>query len=259
MSRLHCIWLVAVLAAVPAEASYFYAGGGITYTPNTGVWDGASDHIRLTSDGPTGLGDDITTVSFSFWYQPTAGDGTTREILFFGSSGNSRRLSVTHTTANRIQVIGRNSTPTDVFHLTATTTTILAGAVWYHIYVCVNLTDTGLRHIYIDGTDQTLTVGSYNTSGLIDTVGTNYFYTVGASNAGASDITGALSAVWFNDIYLDSPTTFRSGGNPVDPGSVGTNAVFWLHTGSGNDFIINSGTAGNLTLTGGLGTTTPPP
>ena len=72
-----------------------------------------------------------------------------------------------------------------------------------------------------------------------------------------NDLVANLSELWLDDIYLDSPGTFASGGHPADIGSVGTSAVWFFH-GSGSGFNVNTGTGGDPTITGTIGTTTPP-
>lgn len=258
MKRAITLLLLAVLGATCAQANLIIHRRTVAYTAGTAVYDGTNDRIEIIGS-PTGLADGGV-FSFSFWYHDDGGDGTQRELVEWATSSAAYRLRIEHTTANKIMVQARDSTPTVILQVTSTNT-ITTASGWVRISGCFNLSNTSLRKLYFGTTAETLSVTTY-TNGSIDMAGASWKYDVGTTTNGVLDITGALSEFWFDDSYLDDPTKFESGGHPISLGSdgslpTGSQPVFYLK-GDGNGWNINSGTGGNFTLTGSFGTTTPP-
>jgi hypothetical protein len=232
-----------------------------SYTANTAVFDGSADFMRLTSSGPTGLADSKV-FTLSCWVNFAGGDGVTQAIWDIGTPVTSTRLAVSKNTGNTLDIVGKNSANTGILFLT-TTKTLKATNGWTHLYICVDMANPAHRKCYFNGVADTLTVTTY-TDDTLDLVGANYTYTAGADDSGAGGLrmNAALAEVWFNDSYLDSPGHFAYAGHPISLGTAGeipleTSPVFYLK-GNGNGFNVNSGTGGNFTITGSLGTTTPP-
>jgi hypothetical protein len=171
------------------------------------------------------------------------------------------RVGVNRQSDNSIQLFARNSAEATLLNLRSTSTVTAAGG-WVHVYACIDLADTGKRKIYFNGVSDSLSVTTY-TDDTIDMADTDYRFVVAtATGLPASLATAAYAELWFNDSYLDSPSSFASGGKPISLGSdgstpTGSAPVFYLK-GDGNGFNVNSGTGGNFTITGSLGTTTPP-
>lgn len=237
-------------------------GGG--YTANTAVFDGTNDYMMMTSSGPTGLAASGTQFTFSAWVKFTGGTGSTDDTVFsFGNSAPSVRIAIYRSIANKIALFARNAAGTTILDLVGSTVIGDAGG-WLHIYACIDLTSTSLRKIYINGVAETLVVTTYNTAGIIAFTSASARYAIGSNinTTPIEKITASVAELWWNDSYLDDPTKFATGGIPISLGSDGSTPtgaapVFYL-MGSGNGFNINSGTGGNYTVTGSLGTDTPP-
>jgi hypothetical protein len=231
-----------------------------TYIACTAVFDGSNDYMSLTSSGPGGLADG-NKLTFSTWVKFNA-DGTWANIFDASTSTPAVRCLIRRNDNNTILVYGVNSAGAEILRIDTTDTFTVADG-WVHLYACIDLSDTAKRKIYKNGTPCGLTVTTYNTGGTIDFIGANFGYRWGARVDGAGDkLTAALADTWFNDDYLDNTALFASGGDPINLGywgetPTGTPPVFYFHA-SGNDFIRNFGTGGDFTLTGSLGTTTPP-
>jgi hypothetical protein len=234
---------------------------GSGYTANTAVFDGSNDYMNLASAGPTGLADGKV-FTFSSWVKLTA-NSAFHSVFDVSSNpiGGALRVLIRVNDDGTVLVFAVNSAGTEILRIT-TTQTILVASGWVHLYVCMDLTDTAKRKIYFNGSPCTLTVTTYSND-TIDLIGADHNYRVGARVASASDkLNGALAELWWNDSYLDDTTLFASGGKPISLGAdgstpTGSQPVFYLK-GSGDGFNVNSGTGGNFTITGSLGTTTPP-
>jgi len=91
--------------------------------------------------------------------------------------------------------------------VTATLTGVFTAGVWTHIAISVDTSDSGKRHVFVDGVDQTSSVTwtQYNDKELdIDgtlNVGKTY-------KPGVGDWIGCISQVYLNNVYVD-----LSGGN----------------------------------------------
>jgi hypothetical protein len=239
--------------------SWFF--GGTSYTANTAVFDGTNDYLRLTSSGPTGLADGKT-FTCSFWVDFAGADNNYQALFDICSAGGTLKLRIYRSNNNKITLLGLKSDDTTLLAMDSGAT-ILAAAGWVHVYICIDLANASNRKIYFNGSAQSIAVTTYTDDTMDLVAGASAKYTVGAE--GDDDgikLNGALCEFWFDDSYLDDPTKFASGGHPISLGSdgstpTGSAPVFYLK-GSGDGFATNSGTGGNLTLTGTLGTTTPP-
>jgi len=246
-----------LLLANTASAGWFF--GGAQYVANTAVFDGTNDHARLTSSGPTGLADGKVGF-FSAWVNMSgSSDGTQYTLFSVAPNAGGVRLFLRRTTGNKIQIEGRNAADGTILNV-STTTNFTAAAGWIWVFWTWDLTNSSLQRLYVNGAAETPTTTTH-TDDTLDIIGTNYQYTLGANGAAspATRFSGAMANVCYDDTYLDSPATFgnTTTSKPKDPGATATNAVFWL-SGNGDAFATNGGTGGGLTLTGTLGTTTPP-
>lgn len=244
--------------------SYYSISDTTSYIAKTAVFDGSNDYMTRATT-MTGLADG-NKVTFSGWVRFDGGNGTYQKLLEFATAARNVRFGVQRTDANLIHIYGYNTTPTVVLSVFSTTTVTTSDG-WTHIYICIDLSDTAKRKIYINGISDTLTVSTYDTSGTIDLEGASYYHRVGASTSndgGAAPykLNGALADYWFDDSYLDDPTLFYNSGSPVPLGGdgsipTGASPVIFFQLG-GNSFGVNYGTAGTFTVTGSLTETTPP-
>jgi hypothetical protein len=262
MARLNSI-LPLLCLALSAEAQDIFPGPimrtiGSAYTANTAVFDGSDDYMTIISSGPTGLANGKQ-VTFSTWVKFSA-DNSFEAIAVFASSVGATRFAVFRNNSNQFYIYGQSAVPADVLYLVGTTSVTISSG-WVHLYICVDLADTAKRKMYINGVAETLTVNTYSDVAL-GLVGASFKYRIGADGVVANLLSGAVTELWFDDSYLDDTTKFASGGKPISLGSdgslpTGSSPVFYLK-GSGDGFNVNSGTGGDFTLTGSLGTTTPP-
>jgi len=223
-----------------------------SYIANTAVADGTNDLMRLTSSGPTGLADGKVW-TWSAWLKPTD-LASSRRIFTIGSSSATQRLRVSINNLS-LFVDARNGAGTTI--LSGVPTTLLTADSWNHVHIVCDMASSlviTLNGSVVSGTPSTFT------NDTIDLIGTDFRYTVFGNDASTSaDLyDGAIADMFFDDSSHSDVTLFRSAaGKPVELGSIGTGAVFYLK-GSGDGFATNSGTGGAFTLTGALGTTTPP-
>lgn len=231
-----------------------------SYVAGTAVFDGTNDLMRMTVSNPPGLADGKQ-FTFSAWIQMGADDANCG--IFILGALNSTRVIISRPTNNWVRVFGRNAAISTILDL-HTTNTLKVADGWVHLFVCIDLTDAAKRKVYLNGSPSSLVVTTY-TNDTLDMQGVSYLYNVGCGTASPTPdvrLNGALSEVWFDDSYLDDPTKFASGGHPISLGAngsipTGSSPAFYFR-GSGNGFNVNSGTAGDMTITGSLGTTTPP-
>lgn len=253
--------ILAFTLAITAQAQWLPVLAGSPpatgFTAFTAVFDGTNDYIGITS-APTGLADGKQ-FTFSFWLKMGAGsDGASQYI----QTTNSQRFAVLRTSANLIQFIGLDSGGGTQYNL-ATTSTVTVASGWVHVYACIDTTAAAANtKIYLNGVSDTLTATLNNTAN-VDAAGT--LYRLGATSGATNKLNGALAEFWMNDVYFDDPTKFASGGVPI---SLGTNGqtptgsapvVYFSLNGGGDSWAVDSSGNGNtLTVTGALGTTTPP-
>jgi ferredoxin len=232
---------------------------GAPYVASNADFDGSADSMRLTSSGPTGLADSKL-FTFSCWVRFDGGDGVAQALWTWANSLGTTRCQLFKQATNTLRVFARNSAGSTILDLT-TTNTWTASANWLHVYVCIDTASSANCKIYVDGGLESHS-GS-PTDDTISWVSTSARYTIGGDGgAPGALLNGALAELWWNDSYLDDTTKFASGGCPISLGSdgstpTGSAPVFYLK-GSGNGFNVNSGTGGNFTVTGSLGTTTGP-
>lgn len=234
-----------------------------TFTANTAVFDGVNDFAQK-SLSISGLADGQA-FTLAFWVKADV-DGTLYRIFTVSEGGTPTKLRVFRTVGNTIEIVGSNGAGTTVLEA-STSSTITSAAGWVHVYIAIDLSSTSNRHIYFDGVeDASVTWTTYNTAGIIEFDPPVPRITAGADGGGAGKLAGALSELWFNDIYFNDVTKFISGGAPISLGATGNlptgtaPALYLSQNGSGDSWATDSSGNGNtLTVTGALGTTTPPP
>ncbi|RMH27824.1 MAG: hypothetical protein D6692_07145 [Planctomycetota bacterium] len=252
--------MTGLLAAILLNPFVLFASGGPnTIVAQTAVFDGTNDYLELTSSGPTGLSDGKA-FTLSFWvHMATSTDNGSYGLFYIKDGSGSVRLRVMRQTSNELQVIGYNAAGSVILSMTAGSGQITQSGGWVHVAMNVDLADTAHREVRINGTAVTPTWSIY-INDTLDLAGTNYVYQIGAYNSG-NRLNGALCEFFFDDArHADLTIFYDSGtGKPLDLGATGTGAVFYMSlAGSGDTWATNSGTGGNFTAIGALGTTTPP-
>ncbi len=234
------------------------------YDPYTAVFDGTNDYARRTASALSNVSASKV-FTFACWIKPDT-DGTVRTVFCIGT-GSTNRFQLAVQSTNVFSVFGANSSGTTILSISSTNT-ILAGG-WKHVLVCIDMDDYAKTRIYFNGVAETIITATFTTGGTIDLApGTNPRWTIGgnSSTTPGTLYSGELADLLFEDVYLDDPTKFivTAGPYPVNPGANGSTAfgaavpVYLSASGNGNSWANNSGTGGALTLTGTLGTGTPP-
>ena len=191
----------------------------------------------------------------SFWFRRPA-SGTSG--LFYHNQGS--RLSI-QWSSNRIRV-DTNGTQIEAYTSAITDTTS-----WHHYIISFDLTDTGKRHIYVDGVSDATWTSYVNSN--INFNRTNH--AVGSQvTSDLNNLKENLADFWFApNQYIDvpaNPLLFRSAaGKPVflgDNGELPTAtgpAIFFKGNAAVWNAGTNFGTAQNFTMEGGSGAVTDSP
>lgn len=241
-------------------------GGGAIASPsiNGVVMDGTNDWLELNS---TNIYTDSTKVTFSFWIDH---DDTASNYVFeLGSSTSSRfNIVIGPSVARDVAVDGRNAAGTIILRVNSGTN-YLSASGWHHVLGSFDLTDTGKRHLYLDGVD-VLNVVTYTNDTLDFDSGSNTETRVGAdlSEAAANMWDGKMAEFWFDtDRYVDfsssanrekfavSNTAIYLGGDGSVPFGAapdiflsGETSAWQTNKGAGSGFTLNGSlsTAGTL-------------
>lgn len=169
-------------------------------TPPAAEFDGSSYLQRssvLSGVANSKLG------TFSAWLRPDA-DGSYMTVLGARrlGSGTDGALIITRTPSNRLAFQGfkENPTASDLV-ITTSSTNIVAANGWRHIAASWDMSDTGKRHVVLDGASD-ISVTTYNNVAIDYTLGT---WEIGRDPFYTSDIwTGALADVmWWPGVYVD--------------------------------------------------------
>ncbi len=232
------------------------AGSGTVYGQAVN-FDG-STYLRKASDF-TGAADSKL-ITLSFWFRKTT---TSSDVIYEGESGFRIDLD----TNRRVNFSAPNAAGSSILIASTTNTAQFSLNAWNHLAVSVDLSDTGKRHVYINGSAPTMTWNTYSN----DTMNlTNSTHTVGAAANLAEKYTGALSEVYINfGAYLDLSVSanlekFRTSGGKPAPlgynGSVPTSSQPILYlSGTATTFATNKGSGNGMTTTGTLTNSTTSP
>lgn len=234
---------------------------GAPITANTAVFDGTNDYLSIAAT-PAGIADSKT-FTLSMWIKPTLG-GSDRMIL--GTAND--RISAFWRTDGKIQIFAAMSSGTTTLNV-STTNPALTDGVWQHLLISMNTASSAACLIQIDGVSQTMTYTLVDNN-LIDLDGAGA-WRIGAKGNASSDerANGAFAEFWFDDSYIATAGSFAgifgSAGKPINIGATGNNptgsapAIYLSLVGDGNSWASDSsGNSNNFTVTGTLGTTTPP-
>lgn len=231
------------------------------YVPYVGQFDGTNDYLRRTS-AVTGLAN-VKTFTFATWLKFNGSDGAIHRIMTISTTGFTSRLALTRNTSNVISVVGWSSAATEILNITGSTA-LTNSSGWVHVYICIDLSNTALRKIYVNGVAETLTVTTY-TNAILDMAAVNHVNTIAGSGVSTPSLAAiALADLWFDDVYLDDTSKFLSAGNPVELGATGNLPTgsqppfYFSSTGNSNSWATNNGAGGAFTTTGAITTETGP-
>lgn len=220
-------------------------------------YDGTNDYSKISSDFSGNADSKIWTGSL--WFRRKGGAGSTQ--TFYGAG---TRVRAYFGSDNKIYFRGENSSGTLVLQLNGSTALTVDGE-WHHMLWSFDMSDTAKRFLYIDDAAETLTVTTYSNS-AIDFTQTSH--AIGARPAASEKFNGDLSEVWTSlgtSTYLEIDSTgirrkfIDANGHAVDLGSDGstpTGVSPILYSKAGG--ATNSGTGGNMTVTGALQQVTGP-
>lgn len=210
-----------------------------------------STYLRKSSDFSTSV--DSKKLTMSFWFYKTTTDS---DYIYEGEDGFYIELD----TNRRINFAGTNTSGTVILSASSTSAANFNLNTWNHLAISVDLSDTGKRHVYLNGSTVATTWTTYTNDTMNLTCSS---HVVGAA-ANLSEIyTGNLAEVYLNfDTYLDLSDSavlqkFRtSGGKPAFLGTSGniptsTTPVLYL-SGTATTFATNKGSGGGMTTTGTL-------
>lgn len=227
-------------------------------------FDGSNDWL---SGGGTDGDADGPLWTVSFWMNTSS---TLDKHIFENNTGGTSIETVNSGANVRLQG-ERPGSSAVVFRVTSSAVSVtINDGNWHHVILSIDLSDTGKRHLYIDGVDNSPTWNIYNTAFDLDHAGTGL--NVGASSAaGAQKYTGDLADFYHNDAeYIDLSVTtnlrkfINAGGKPVNLGSDGSaptgTAPRVLLAGDVDSWHLNKAGNGDFTENGALtaSSTNPP-
>lgn len=230
-----------------ARVGFGAASAGLPYQARGANFDGTNDWIE-----ETGLSTSSSTrFVVSAWARLTGGDAT---IRYLSQITGTRMYAYAHST--NVYRIGVRNAANATLAEWRFTTSIAADTTWHHIFV------------YFDGLTPANTFGFFDgvAQGADTTGGTGTFNTdqvtwaVGAATGGSSKFPGDIAELWMGDpgrtVTAADVTKFISGGRPrwlghTGAGPFGAQPLFYFRGGFGA-FGTNSGSAGNLAVTGAL-------
>jgi hypothetical protein len=216
------------------------------YWGNNADFNGSTGYLSATS--LSGISDGKT-FSFSFFINP---DGSNSSYLFAIDGGLVIRI---WNNQNRFDLIGYNSSGTAILTSGLATEQVSSGTK-SHICGCIDLSDTGKRFVYLNGTAMTGFAWSAYTNDNIDFTRSSYRI----ANFSTTYFDGKLSEFYFTTNYIDfslesNRLRFRDCfGNPtnlsqqITDGTIPNPEVYMRFNPS--SFGTNSGTGGNFTVNG---------
>jgi hypothetical protein len=239
---------------------FIFAAAG--YTANAVDFDGTNDYL-LRGAGFTGAADSSTGI-FSAWIRLDGGDASGLYIC-----SNTGDKFIAYRRSNNKISFNLSGTAGGDFGF-ETVNSYTASAAWLHILASWSTNFSAgnkLSHLYINNTSDKTVIYDTDPGFIIDyTVADN---SVGANTAAGSKFNGCMSEVYFAPgQFLDfsvqaNREKFILGGKPVSLGAdgstpTGTAPILYLKNPAAS-FGTNSGTGGNLTITGTLDVATTSP
>jgi len=157
-----------------------------------------ADNDSLTRTSLTGVANSkVFTLSCSFKVVNPIRSGDSH-FFDIGSGTISFRLVLNVTGV--ISILGKDSGPSVILNITDMTDSVIVADRWYTISISIDMSDTGKRHVYLDGVAQSPTWTTYVDSAL-DFTHSNY--QVGRTNSPTEHWAGELSDLYFDTSYID--------------------------------------------------------
>lgn len=223
----------------------------------SGVILNGSSYLTRGADFTGAADSKLVTGSFWIYLNGLQSGG---EVIIAGPGGAGFQIDMT--SGDGVLIRGQNAGATSILNVNASGS--LAYNRWHHVAFSFDLSDTGKRHVYVNGASFAATYTTYTNDSLDFTKAD---WAVACRPDGVTGLfTGRLAEVWIAfGQYLDlsvgaNLAKFISGGEPVSlglDGSTPTGTAPTLYLSGGNGFISNRGTGGGMTLTGVLNATSP--
>lgn len=222
---------------------------------------GGSNYVLAKS------GVSITPTKFiliSCWWKGTAGtDASSRRLIRVTDNSGTNFVNLQLDASNRLVLGVVNGSGTLICSIASTTTALTADGNWHHLFATAQTDGGSNKALYIDGVNQSLSITTFADG----TAGTPTRIAAFTNHDGSATVAGSLAEVYLNvkeSSYFNPSgiTSFASGGKPVSLGAsgatpTGTSPDIYLKNAAAS-FGTNSGTGGNLTITGTLTDVTPP-
>lgn len=208
--------------------------------------------VALDGNDRINRGGDLTGLSdgkqfyLSFWFKATA--DAQQSVL--GTTDQKFHVEL-NTAGGALRVSAQNSGGSTILDLR--TAGQYRDGSWHHVAISVDLTDTGKRHIYVDGASD-LVAFTYTNDMMDLTPGD---WSVGSRGDPFLQFSGKLSEFVFGSSYIDLSVganleKFRtSGGDPADILSNGLTPIIYLRN-EVPDWQTNEGSGGGFTQNGTL-------
>jgi hypothetical protein len=219
--------------------SYYQAGGA--------HFDGTNDSMH----GTVLTTADASRIVVSCWLRNTGGDGAIRYMAL----ATANRLVIQLNAVNKPFLQARNSSNTLIWQATGSTA-YTADATWHHVFGFADCSGDAAGFISQDGG-----AGDAPTKQITGTINTGVtIWSVGARPDRTSRFTGDLAELWIGDpgreVTAADVKKFIAGGRPrflgaTGDGPFGVPPMFYFK-GAFGSFQTNSGSAGDLAVTGAL-------
>ena len=240
----------------PAYVAAFKAAAAAGGFASAATFDGSFDYLSRGADLTGNADSKVGTISIWFRWD---GLGAEQHLLGVGTTGE--HLQVWLSSGGDLRIDAHTNSPAGI-GMRLTSTVQILDTAWHHLMASWDMTDTGKRHMYLDGADVISPIIYNNTT--IDYTGDDW--KIGSRGDPFGKWNGCISEIWFTPAeYLDMSDSgnrakFYNAGAPVEPGATGstptgTSPLIYVRTWSGN---YNSGTGGAFTLTGTLDACTAP-
>ena len=228
--------------------------GANQYNEAMSTFDGATQYLSKASV-PAGLVDGgIFSISLSINPSQVA----SAVSIFSCASAVTNRFQLSVTAGGQIKIEGWDSTPTKILDAVTSGTALVSGRR-YTINICIDLSDTGKRHIIINGSAATVTWITYTAGNIDFSMATPGFYIARDISGLIGYFNGSIGSFWFDTTYVDFSSAavigrFYSNNTPVyigQNGEIPTSSspilYFKMHSansgynfGTGGDFTANA-------------------
>jgi hypothetical protein len=242
-------------------------GSGGDFTVNSGPYTGARGPNEFWAESMQGNGSTqflkrsssltgaVAGGVFSAVWAMVRNTSAGGRIFHLNDSSSGGEFYIEYNTAGTLAVIGKNSANTTILNLNKSS--LSSSGVWELYQLCIDLSDTGKRHLYKNSSEVTsITWNNYTDDDINFTV--DIAAIAGAAlSSGASDWwPGKIGFLYFSTEYIDFSQEanrlkfFDAYGYPVDLGADGstpTGTAPLIYMNEGFHLGTNLGTGGNFT------------